>query len=123
MRWFLSLLVCWFAVCLPTTARAQYLTGPQFYLPTLNSAVDDGLVNPIWFYINGLIAGANTAFVLAHGEPKICQAHPIEDVQQTHAVILEYLVRYDLLDKEYAALEIVVVAAYSEAYPCNLRSI
>lgn len=123
MRWFLSLLVFWFAVCLPTMARAQYLTGPQHYLPALNSAVDEGLINPIWFYINGLIAGANTASVLLANEPMVCEPHPIEDVQRTHAVILEYLVRYDLLDKEYAALEIIAVAAFAEAYPCNLRSI
>jgi len=111
------------ALCLsvPAAADSQQLalSEPAVFLPMLTRGVENGIADPIWFYIAAIINGANTYAVLTAGQPVICGAPVGDDMGLTTDTIMRFVVVNDLVAAEHALFEIVIVLSHAEAFPCN----
>lgn len=110
------------ALCLgvPAAADGQQLalSEPAVFLPMLTRGVENGIADPIWFYIAAIINGANTHAVLTTGQPIICGAPVGDDMDLTTDTIMRFVVINDLVAAEHALFEIVIVLSHTEAFPC-----
>lgn len=76
-------------------------------------------LHPLWFYIAGIISGANAANIILTGEPTICDTHPFEDTAKTEEVVMRWLLANDLMDNPDILLEVAVPLAFEDQYPCQ----
>ena len=112
------------ALCLgvPSAADSQQLalSEPAVFLPMLTRGIENGIADPIWFYIAAIINGANTHAVLTTGQPIICGAPVGGDMDQTTDTIMRFVVVNDLVADENALFEIVILLSHAEAFPCKM---
>lgn len=100
-------------------SRAQNIITPRdTFLEMLDEAQTDP-AHAIWFYIAGLIGGANLGNIANTGQPMICDTHKFEDQERTTEVIMDWLVRYGHLDNPDFLLEVAAPLAFAEEYPCT----
>lgn len=101
-------------------ARAQNLLTPRDDFLTVLSQAQDEPGHAIWFYISGLVGGANAAAVIHTGEPLICDTHEFHDTEATSDVIFDWLTKTDALRNPDIFLELVVPLAFADRYPCTM---
>ena len=100
-------------------ARAQnLLTYRDQMLPLLSQASEEP-GHPLWFYIAGLVGGANAASVLHTGKPIICDTHEFENHDETEETIMRWLLASGQLSNPEILLEVVVPLAFADRYPCT----
>lgn len=100
-------------------SRGQAIITPRDrFLGMLDEAQTEP-THAIWFYIAGLIGGANLASVAYTGQPMICDTHKFENQERTTEVIMDWLVRYGHLDNPDFLLEVAAPLAFAEEYPCT----
>ena len=100
-------------------APAQNIITPR---DTFIELLDEAQTDPthaIWYYIAGLIGGANLGNIANTGQPMICDTHDFQDQEKTTEIIMSWLVRYGHLDNPDFLLEVAAPLAFAEAYPCN----
>lgn len=101
-------------------ARAQNLLTPRDEFLTVISQAQDEPGHAIWFYISGLVGGANAAAVIRTGEPLICDTHEFFDTETTSDVIFDWLTKTEALSNPDIYLELVVPLAFADRYPCTM---
>lgn len=74
----------------------------------------------IWFYISGLIGGANAGAVLHTGKPLICDTHNFEEIAETEETIMLWLLSSDALSSPDTYLELAAPLAFAARYPCTM---
>ena len=98
---------------------AQNIITPRdTFLELLDEAQADP-THAIWYYISGLVGGANLGSIANTGKPMICDTHDFQDQEKTTEIIMSWLVRYGHLDNPDFLLEVAAPLAFAEAYPCN----
>lgn len=94
------------------------ITPRDTFLKLLDEAQTDP-AHAIWYYISGLIGGANIGNIANTGKPMICDTHKFENQERTTEVIMDWLVRYGHLDNPDFLLEVAAPLAFAEEYPCT----
>lgn len=95
------------------------ITPARDWMETVNYAVNDP-THPIWFYIAGLVTGANTGSIMQKRGPIICGANnPYDDPVGARNLLIEFVVTNDLVDNPHAILEVIAPTAYMNTYPCS----
>ena len=100
-------------------ARAQNLLTYRDQMLTLLSQASEEPGHPLWFYIAGLVGGANAASVLHTGKPIICDTHEFENRDETEETIMRWLLASGQLSNPEILLEVVVPLAFADRYPCT----
>lgn len=99
-------------------ARGQALLTPRDQMFDALSGARDEPGHALWFYISGLIGGANAASVMHSGTPIICDTHEFEDIKATEETIMRWLLAHDQISNPDIFLELAAPLAFAERYPC-----
>ena len=99
-------------------ARGQALLTPRDQMFEALSSARDVPGHALWFYISGLIGGANAASVMHSGTPIICDTHEFEDIKETEETIMRWLLAHDQISNPEIFLELAAPLAFAERYPC-----
>ena len=100
-------------------ARAQNLLTYRDQMLTLLAQASEEPGHALWFYIAGLVGGANAASVLHTGQPIICDTHEFEDHAETEETIMRWLLASGQLSNPDILLEVVAPLAFADRYPCT----
>jgi len=100
-------------------ARSQALLTPRDEFLTALAQATEEPGHAIWFYISGLISGANAASVIHTGEPAICDGHQFEEIDKTEDTIMQWLVESGQLQNPDIFLELAAPLAFAHRYPCT----
>lgn len=114
---FVLFVCCFFFV---QTARSQNMLTPRDeFLAVLADARGDPR-HAIWFYISGLVSGANAAAIMHTGKPLICDTHSFEEIAETEETIMLWLLNSDALSSPDTYLEMAAPLAFTARYPCTM---
>ena len=100
-------------------ARAQNLLTPRDEMLTLLGQASENPGHALWFYIAGLIGGANAVSVLQTGHPMVCDTHEFENHAETEETIMRWLLSSGQLSNPEVVLELVAPLAFADRYPCT----
>ena len=115
----MRLLLSALALCLAPTASAQNLITPRDTFLNMMAHASEDPGHALWFYVSGLVGGANAISILNTGKPIICDTHRFEEIRKTEDLIMDWLVRTDQLSNPDILLEFAVPLAFADAYPCT----
>lgn len=115
----MRLLLSALALCLAPTASAQSLITPRDTFLNMLAHASEEPGHALWFYIAGLVGGANAMSLIQTGEAVICDAHEFEETRKTEDLIMNWLIRTDQISNPDILLEVVVPLAFAEEYPCT----
>lgn len=105
----------------PPSASAQnfvpYNSPPWVWMVELNDHLDDPDY-PLWQYTRGTVAGATAMTTLTNNaQPVICMPPTISNHDLLY-MLGQYLMTFDLVESEYALLELTAPLAAMHLYPC-----
>ena len=101
-------------------SQSQNLLTPRDeFLAVLADARDEPQ-HSIWFYISGLVGGANAGAVMHTGKPLICDTHSFEEIAETEETIMLWLLSSEALSSPDTYLELAVPLAFAARYPCTM---
>lgn len=100
-------------------SSAQNIITPRDTFLEMLAEAQTEPTHAVWFYIAGLIGGANLGNIANTGQPLICDAHKFEEQERTTEVIMDWLVRHGHLGNPDFLLEVAAPLAFAEEYPCT----
>lgn len=118
--WFASLLFAAVAGILwAHNSNGQNILTPRDTFLNMLAHASEEPGHALWFYIAGLVSGANAMSLIQTGEAVICDAHEFEETRKTEDLIMNWLIRTDQISNPEILLEVVVPLAFAEEYPCT----